>query len=248
MERSKETGLEDLDGLAEVGLLLVALIGGCRTAVLEEIVGEGWSLECVDDYESCPFFYAAARGQKLLTRSMMDEADGPEAALAELSADEAGAMPLHYAALNGHNDVAALFLARGADPDPVDNSGATPLHYAARRHHTDVVEILVQPGANINAVKKNGNTPLHEALRGYDSAAEILLRRSVTAIDDTLRPTGPAVNVVMERQDEGPEDTALLLIQNGAGINSRNNDGKSPLDLAEAAGLKKVVEILKKKS
>lgn len=45
--------------------------------------------------------------------------------------DEAGATPLHYAALNGHREIARLLISRGADVNCLDTRfGATPAGWA----------------------------------------------------------------------------------------------------------------------
>ena len=56
-------------------------------------------------------------------------------------ATQDGRTPLHYAALNGHKDVAALLLERGADKE-AKNNVSVPMHVgpAAALPHTSVDE------------------------------------------------------------------------------------------------------------
>ena len=79
------------------------------------------------------------------------------------SKDNDGTTPLHYAAFNGHKDVAELLLANKADVNAKDNNGATPLHAAAFNGHKDVAELLLANKAEVNAKDNNGETPLHAA-------------------------------------------------------------------------------------
>jgi ankyrin repeat protein len=63
-----------------------------------------------------------------------------------LSKDNFGWTPLHYAALQGHRDVAKLLLANKADA--MTNDGHTPLHVASQEDNKDVVELLRQNGGH----------------------------------------------------------------------------------------------------
>jgi ankyrin repeat protein len=55
---------------------------------------------------------------------------------------------LHYAALEGHRDVAKLLLAGGANVNAESTSGETPLALADGHGHTDMVELLQQHGGH----------------------------------------------------------------------------------------------------
>ncbi|MGA2109022.1 MAG: ankyrin repeat domain-containing protein, partial [Syntrophorhabdales bacterium] len=80
-----------------------------------------------------------------------------------LSKDDSGDTPLHWAALNGHKEVAELLLARKADVDAKNNDGNTPLQWAAQGGHKDVAELLLAHKAQVDAADISGVTPLHEA-------------------------------------------------------------------------------------
>jgi cytohesin len=86
--------------------------------------------------------------------------------------------PLHLAAINGHQEAAALLLAQKADFNAKSRDGHTPLHLAVRMGHKEVAELLLANKAAINAKNVFGQTPLHDAAR-YDrkDIAELLLAR-----------------------------------------------------------------------
>ena len=61
--------------------------------------------------------------------------------------DQEGWTALHCAAGMGRVDMAALLLAKGADPNAKNNEGRTPLALAEEKGHTERVELLKQHGA-----------------------------------------------------------------------------------------------------
>ena len=65
---------------------------------------------------------------------------------------------LHYAAQDGHVDVAKVLIRNGADVNAKDSDGETALHMAAEDGHVDVVKVLIQNGADVNAVNENKST------------------------------------------------------------------------------------------
>jgi ankyrin repeat protein len=69
---------------------------------------------------------AVKRGDRESVRTILESDDR----LAD-QRDESGATPLHYAALNGHREIAQLLLERGADINSTDSQfGATPAGWA----------------------------------------------------------------------------------------------------------------------
>ena len=73
---------------------------------------------------------------------------------------------MHWAADEGHKEVAEFLIAEGADVNEKRNNGWVPLHHAANNGHMEVVELLIAADADMNA-KDNygdyGKTPLDYA-------------------------------------------------------------------------------------
>jgi ankyrin repeat protein len=80
--------------------------------------------------------------------------------------DNDGWTPLHWAACNGHLEVAKLLVANGAAVGAQAYSGQTPLHVAAECGHIDVARFLVANGAPVNDKNADGDTPVHCAAWG----------------------------------------------------------------------------------
>jgi hypothetical protein len=114
----------------------------------------------------------------------------------------AGDTALHLAAAAARPDVAALLLARGANPRARNRRGAEPLHYAADAPHrrpgdqTATIAALLKAGADPDALDKSGVAPLHRAVRN----------RSLAAV--------------------------RALLDGGASLSLRNGSGATPLHLA----------------
>ena len=83
--------------------------------------------------------------------------------------------PLFFAVENGHQEIAALLLERGADvnerqprPEEMKKDGNVPittaLHEAASHGDASMVKLLLAHGANHNARDRRGDTPLHTTL------------------------------------------------------------------------------------
>jgi ankyrin repeat protein len=80
-----------------------------------------------------------------------------------VTADRAGRIPLHYAALEGDLAAVQAELDAGADVGAPDRAGYTPLHFASQSAAASVVERLIERGAPLESEDAHGNTPLWTA-------------------------------------------------------------------------------------
>jgi hypothetical protein len=78
--------------------------------------------------------------------------------------DEFGETPLHWAALNGHIEIARLLLQNGAEVNVKSDGGNTPLHWAASHGNVDTLHLLVENGADLEAQDNSGSRALHRAV------------------------------------------------------------------------------------
>ena len=82
--------------------------------------------------------------------------------------DERGETPLHWARVARRSEgdnVVALLIRNGADPNCPCITGQRPLHHASRLNRIRTAKLLVEYSADINATDRNGLTPLHHACR-----------------------------------------------------------------------------------
>ncbi|HEX8619742.1 MAG TPA: ankyrin repeat domain-containing protein [Thermoanaerobaculia bacterium] len=124
--------------------------------------------------------------------------------------------------------------------------GWTPLHYAAFGGNRANIQILLAAGADVHARAANRfrNTPLIVAtLTKQTAAAELLLAVGGDVLD---RQAG-GFSVLHEAAFTGNLDLVRLYLEKGAELNSRSDDGRTPLSEAMRGKHNAVAEFLKSK-
>ncbi|CAK7224192.1 hypothetical protein SEUCBS140593_005487 [Sporothrix eucalyptigena] len=152
----------------------------------------------------------------------------------------------HYTALLWAADVGNVFvvqllLDRGTDIELKNNVGRSALFLAAAAGHVAIVKLLLDKGANVHTVDFLGSTPLlATALCGYKPQFYfnfIGTKSSVHAKNDlsVALPRATASEYV---------EAARLLLDEGANIEAKDRDQRTPLDLASRRGHTALIELL----
>ncbi len=144
----------------------------------------------------------------------------------------------------GHRDVAALLLDRGADVNARDDSGYTPLHFAARwQGNTDLAALLLERGAYVNALTDGLTlTPLHEAAGwlGHPEMCALLIEHAANIDAQTDGGRTP----LHEAASEGRADICAELLMYEANVDARTLNDYTPLHLAAESGDLDTVRLL----
>ena len=154
--------------------------------------------------------------------------------------------PLTTASSTGRFDIVHWLLDHGADINVHPEDRLTSLHLAAFHGHLKSVQALLEHGANINARSKYGEVPLHLAACLYSGDCGDHL-----AIMQLLLDTGADTNAEdkagwtplhhssyrhMFADGTCTVEGARLLLKYGANIDAKDNEERTPLQLALASG------------
>ncbi|XP_063058442.1 60 kDa lysophospholipase-like [Engraulis encrasicolus] len=139
-------------------------------------------------------------------------------------------------------DIKALEAIRemGGNLSMEGNDGRTPLHIATCEGHLKVVEYLLSQGANVYAKDSYGDTPLRCAVRFRRKDVVRLLRKTGAHLSPSeVQGVGTEMCSYAAQSDiEGLEIWALA----GMDPNLPGYDGKTPLEVASAAGNQRVMD------
>ena len=176
--------------------------------------------------------------------------------------------PLHWAAFNGHLEIAEILISRGADLDAEDPTYSTPLYLAVEWGHPKVVEFLISKGAEVNVKSSwSGYTPLHRAAWGhYLKIVGMLLEKGAkvnardndgkTALDQAtwsdkggtaalLRKHGGEHGTIDGAAYGGDIEAVKGFLANGVEVNVKGGSIMgTPLHYAAQAGHLDIVELL----
>jgi cytohesin len=194
-----------------------------HTAIVSSLLGKGVDVNAAGNFGRTPLHEASKNGHEAIVLLLLEKG-------ADVSVkDNYGDSPLHEASLNGNEKIVSLLLEKGADVNAKTNYGATPLHEACMKGNEDVVSLLLEKGADVNAKMDNGVTPLHEACKKRNEF--------VPSMDTPLH--WPSFI--------GNENVVWLLLDKGADVNAKTNDGDTPLHLACRNRNEDVVSLLLEK-
>lgn len=184
-------------------------------------------------------------------------------------ADRGGIMPLHAAVRNGRLELTYALLARGANPNArlskpenvmfgdVDerlwDAGATPLLTAAKAANVDLMRILVAHSADPTITTSDGTTPLMAAAgvgrtEGQTMVTEKSALEAVTLAlelkDDINAARSDGWTALHGAAYNGADAVVRFLAKNGASLDARDKEGRTPLSIAEGAKVKDTIFVV----
>lgn len=157
-----------------------------------------------------------------------------------------GRLPLHTAAEVGCEEIVRTLLGKGAAVDQVDADGHSALYFTAdrgrRRWATLVAKILVEAGANPNLAARpregssadGGVTPLMLAVKQDLEFLQLLLDKG----GDPNLVDRQGRSAMHHAIHWGRDKAVSALLARGAKLGLRDKNGRTPLGLARAKGMR----------
>jgi ankyrin repeat protein len=129
-----------------------------------------------------------------------------------------GSTTLHFAAANGHVEIARLLIQNGAEVNVRSNYGNTPLHLAAIRGQVDVLHLLVENDADLEAQNNYGQRALHCAARyGHLPIIQELISRYHVDINARVNDGSTALWLARHGEPQ-PHLPVITFLQANGGI------------------------------
>ena len=127
---------------------------------------------------------------------------------------------LHLAAKMCHKDICKLIIENVPNKNPGGRNGESPLHLAAEQGYLDLFKFIFKIVQDKNPEDYDGNTPLHTAAKGGHWYIYIWIIEGMQNKNPGSIQSHPQINPVTGQIYE-------LIIEN-----PKNNEGKTPLDMA----------------
>jgi ankyrin repeat protein len=125
-----------------------------------------------------------------------------------------------------------LLIEKGVDVNVKDDEGTTPLMIASK-NSPESVTLLIEAGAEVNAKNDQGWTPLMYAAASVSDPPEVsTLLIEATRTHNFKDFSTQMMAAYMRRTPE----IVRLLIEAGADVNAKDNDGGTPLSMANKNG------------
>lgn len=144
--------------------------------------------------------------------------------------DSLGRTALSWAAQRGDVVSVQILLSNGANPNVVSKKNHSPLHYAAESKTPDCILPLLQYHSDVHHLDREGQSALHYAAEQKDDLSYYrpLVEAGIDVDGMTIWNITPMMCVVQNNR----VDAARYLLDNGAEVNLKGQDGKTPIYLA----------------
>lgn len=212
-----------------------ALEFACRegqVSVVERLLECGAAIAVDDglDGNGSPLFWAVKANSKATLTMLLKHGANPNA----LWHCDEGQLTVLAQACKGENaEIVSILIQAGADvhkTSRIAEEDETPIQTAVCCSNVEVIRVLLEHGANANDQTSEGFTALHKAARrGSAHILRVLL--SEGQADHSLRLINGSQPIHSAARWNHPA-CIRVLVEAGAGVNSQNDSGKTPLHFA----------------
>lgn len=263
---TKQQGLAQAASVGDTALIVAARLG--HEAAVDYLLNHGADPALPNPHGDTPLSVAAEQGHarivSLILAKGVDPDEGRESVPSFRSAAVVGHRseerntPLIKAAQGGHKDAVRVLLEAKSDPNIRGFAGKTALYWAVERGYGDVVGLLLERHADPNVKSDAGLTPLIEAAKNgrldivkplIAHNAAVDAREGDDILPGTLDTSGAAaMTALMFAAVGGHSDVVRALLDAGADVSIRNNNGQTALEEAEKSGHGDIVSLLRGQS
>jgi ankyrin repeat protein len=213
--------------------------------MVERLLAAGADAKAKDRFGGTAFATAAIWGNPTLTKLLAD-------AGASAQDSQAVVQALNMAIFENKLEVVEDLLARGIDVNARDPGGTTPLFTAAMMGRQALVRRLLDLGADPNTGKEDGESSLSRAAAmGHVAIVRALLDAGAAPKTRGQWGRTPVLDLVHDygrnpmSNTGGVPECLRMLIDAGAEIDVRDNDGRRALQVAAAVGHEDLAAILR---
>jgi len=235
---------EDISSRGAYGMPLHAALYRGHADVAQLLLEHCVDVEIRGSDDRTPLHLAVNRGLADVARKLIDH----HADIMTRDANKETPLHLSTGQTDAHFDAARLLLEHGADVHAQGVDHSTPLHNASFWGCVKIAQLFLEHGANVNARDKEGRTPLHQVMGGlrdtmsdaYFDIVRLLLARGadVDALDDNL-------DSPLHRSSSGGSVKATrILLEYGANVHLRNNNGETASQVASRRGHGEIVRLM----
>ena len=160
-----------------------------------------------------------------------------------------GRTPLYSASRDGLVDIIRWLPNHGAAVSVPRDDGWTPLHGAAGCMRGEAVRLLLDHNADVNSRNQTGRTPLCETIFDRVSsqegrAVDVVRRMLEHGADPNASCDHNRSTLLHEALHHGWLEVAQLLLSHGAKADGKNEEGKTPFQVASEKGYHEFAKLL----
>eukprot|EP01118_Nematostelium_gracile_P019811 TRINITY_DN933_c0_g1_i5.p1 TRINITY_DN933_c0_g1~~TRINITY_DN933_c0_g1_i5.p1 ORF type:complete len:259 (+),score=76.51 TRINITY_DN933_c0_g1_i5:49-777(+) len=150
----------------------------------------------------------------------------------DIDSDERTA--LHWAAINGNEQLIRYLLDSGAKFDTKDDSGWTPIMSAAASDKLTSIQLILSRGkVDLNQKNDTGRTALiYACSKAKDPETINILLKNGAKVNLTDAYGATPLHRAAANKSKSSLPIVQLLIENGANINAQDKEGTTPLHIA----------------